>query len=59
MLCIGGARHPGLGEPSGPPGISIEILNVVGWLSTDDLALESQVHFLAGSGTSAHRCWSS
>ena len=35
MLSIGRARHPR------PPGFSIEFLNVGGWLSGGDLALES------------------
>ena len=44
MLCIGRARHPGPGKPSGPRGISIEFLSG-GWLSRGDLARESQDHF--------------
>ena len=40
MLSIGRARHPGPG-PSYPPGFSVEFLNVGGWLSRGDLALES------------------
>ena len=47
MLCIGRARHPGLGKPSAPLGISIEFLNVGGWLSGGDLALDSQADFSA------------
>ena len=46
MLSIGRARHPGPGT-SYPPGFSIEFLNVGGWLSRGDLALESSAHFLA------------
>ena len=47
MLSIGRARHPGPGISSYPPGFSIEFLNVGGWLSRGDLALESSAHFLA------------
>ena len=47
MLSIGRARHPGPGTSSCPSGFSIEFLNVGGWLSRGDLALESSAHFLA------------
>ena len=47
MLSIGRARHPGPGTSSYPRGFSIEFLNVGGWLSRGDLALESSAHFLA------------
>ena len=47
MLSIGRARHPGRGTSSYPLGFSIEFLNVGGWLSRGDLALESSAHFLA------------
>ena len=47
MLSIGRARHPVPGTSSYPPGFSIEFLNVGGWLSRGDLALESSAHFLA------------
>ena len=47
MLSIGRARHPGPGTSSYPSGFSIEFLNVGGWLSEGDLALEFTVHFLA------------
>ena len=47
MLSIGRARHPGPCIPSNPSGFSIEFLNVGGWLSRGDLALESKAHFLA------------
>ena len=47
MLCIGRARHPGPCTSSFPSGFSIEFLNVGGWLSRGDLALESTAHFLA------------
>ena len=47
MLSIGRARHPGPGTSSYPSGFSIEFLNVGGWLSRGDLALESSAHFLA------------
>ena len=47
MLSIGRARHPGPGTSLYPAGFSIEFLNVGGWLSRGDLALESSAHFLA------------
>ena len=47
MLSIGRARHPGPCDPPGSTGCSIEFLNVGGWLSRGDLALESEAHFLA------------
>ena len=47
MLSIGRARHPGPGTSSYPSGFSIEFLNVGGWLSRGDLALESTAHFQA------------
>ena len=47
MLSIGGARHPDPCTSSFPSGFSIEFLNVGGWLSGGDLALESTAHFLA------------
>ena len=47
MLSIGRARHPGPCTSSDPSGFSIEFLNVGGWLSRGDLALESTAHFLA------------
>ena len=47
MLGIGRARHPGPCTSSYPYGFSIEFLNVGGWLSRGDLALESNAHFLA------------
>ena len=47
MLSIGRARHPGPCNPSNPSGCSIEFLNVGGWLSGGDLALESKALFLA------------
>ena len=50
MLSIGRARHPGPGTSSYPPRFSIEFLNVGGWLSRGDLALESSAHFLAVAG---------
>ena len=46
MLSIGRARYPGPGTSSYPPAFSIEFLNVGGWLSRGDLALESSAHFL-------------
>ena len=47
MLSIGRARHPGPCTSSYPSGFSIEFLDVGGWLSRSDLALESSAHFLA------------
>ena len=47
VLSIGGARHPRPCIPNYPSGFSIEFLNVGGWLSRGDLALESKAHFLA------------
>ena len=46
MLRIGEARHPG---PRSPPSnnISIECVNVGGWLSNGDCALDSTANFLA------------
>ena len=46
MLCIGRARHPGPCTSYYPSGFSVEFLNVGGWLSRGDLALESEAHFL-------------
>ena len=47
MLTVGRARHPGPGTSSYPSGFSIEFLNVGGWLSRGDSALESTAHSLA------------
>ena len=47
MLSIGRERHPGPSNSYFPSGFSIELLNVGGWLSRGDLALESSAHFLA------------
>ena len=47
MLSIGRARHPGPCNPFDASGCSIEFLNVGGWLSGGDLALESKASFLA------------
>ena len=47
MLSIGRSRHPGHCTSYYPSGFSIEFLNVGGWLSRGDLALESNAHFLA------------
>ena len=48
MLHIGRARHPGPGPRSFTPGqLSIEFVNVGGWLTHGDLALDSCAQFLA------------
>ena len=48
MLHIGRARHPGLGPRNVVPGqLSIEFINVGGWLTFGDLALDSCAQFLA------------
>ena len=47
MLSVGRVRHPGPCTSSYPSGFSIEFLNVGGWLSRGDSALESTAHFLA------------
>ena len=48
MLHIGGARHPGAGTSRFHPGqLSIEFVNVGGWLTCADLALGSCAQFLA------------
>ena len=47
MLSIGRARHPSPCTSYYPSGFSVEFLNVGGWLSRGDLALESKAHFLA------------
>ena len=44
-LWLGRARHPG--PTSLPPHLGIEVLNVGGWLTHGDLALEVGVDFLA------------
>ena len=44
-LWIGRARHPG--PNSTPPHLGIEVLNVGGWLTHGDLALDARVDFLA------------
>ena len=49
MLSLGRARNPVPGCLSGPPRINVESLNVGGWLSRGDVALESQAHFLAAA----------
>ena len=51
MLHIGRARHPGPGPRDFPPGqLSIEFINVGGWLTSGDLALDSCAQFLAVAG---------
>ena len=48
MLHIGRARHPGPGPRNIVPGqLSVEFINVGGWLTTGDLALDSCAQFLA------------
>ena len=48
MLHIGRARHPGPGPRDIIPGqLSIEFINVGGWLTFGDLALDSCAQFLA------------
>ena len=48
MLHIGRARHPGPGGRSFIPGqLSVEFINVGGWLTSSDLALDSCAQFLA------------
>ena len=48
MLHIGRARHPGPGPRDFPPGqLSVEFINVGGWLTSGDLALDSCAQFLA------------
>ena len=48
MLHIGRAGHPGPGQRSFTPGqLSIEFVNVGGWLISGDLALDSCTQFLA------------
>ena len=48
MLHIGRARHPGPGPRDIIPGqLSIEFINVGGWLTSGDLALDSCAQFLA------------
>ena len=50
MLHIGRARHPGPGPQSFTPGqLSIEFVNVGGWLTSGDLALDSCAQFLANA----------
>ena len=44
-LWIGRARHPGPSSTS--PHLGIEVLNVGGWLTHGDLALDTSVDFLA------------
>ena len=48
MFHIGGARHPGPGPLYFTPGqLSIEFVNVGGWLTSGDLALDYCAQFLA------------
>ena len=48
MLHIGRARHPGPGPRSFIPGqLSVEFVNVGGWLTSGDLATDSSAQFLA------------
>ena len=48
MLHIGRARHPGPGPRDFTPGqLSVEFINVGGWLTSGDLAMDSCAQFLA------------
>ena len=48
MLHIGRARQPGPGPRDFTPGqLSVEFINVGGWLTSGDLALDSSAQFLA------------
>ena len=48
MLHIGRARHPGPGPRDITPGqLSIEFINIGGWLTSGDLAMDSCAQFLA------------
>ena len=48
MLHIGRARHLGLVDGNDPVGhLSVEFVNVSGWLTTGDMALDSCAQFLA------------
>ena len=48
MFHIGRARHPGPGPRSFIPGqLSVEFVNVGGWLTCGDLALDSCAQILA------------
>ena len=48
MLHIGRARHPGPGSRDIIPGqLSIEFINIGGWLTSGDLAMDSCAQFLA------------
>ena len=46
LLWVGRARHPG---PIGGGALSLEALNVGGWLTHGDTALETSAYFLAVS----------
>ena len=48
MLHIGRARHPGPGPRDITPGqLSVEFINIGGWLTSGDLAMDSCAQFLA------------
>ena len=48
MLHTGRARHPGPGPRDTTPGqLSIEFINVGGWVTSGDLAMDSCAQFLA------------
>ena len=50
VLCIGWAGHPGPGPRVFTPGqLSTEFVNVGGWLTFGDLALDSCAQFLAAA----------
>ena len=53
MFHIGSARHPGPGQRLFTPGqLSVEFVNVGGWLTYGDLALDSCAQVVPGGGLS-------
>ena len=48
IMYFGRAHHPGLANPAGSLRISVEFLNLGGWLSHEYLAVDSQSRILAG-----------
>ena len=58
MLHIGRARYPGPEKKRFPPGqLSVEFVNVGGWLTYGDLALDSCAQFLAVAEHSLIPSW--